>query len=203
MKVKEAYITFVVLALLSAIPGFIFPQQTISAWANSHHNPLLDILFSFYSSLGEATGIILALIIILLRDARFFFYFAFALLLQALMVSFFKHWLFADALRPWWELKEQMHVAEGIFINKHHSFPSGHTATAFCVFGFLSFSSKKNIGAIFWMLNAALIGYSRIYLGQHYWIDVFAGAFLGIFFSGLLTYFYFKNTHHYSLDNKL
>lgn len=203
MKVKEAYLTFVVLALLSAIPGFIFPQQTISAWVNSHHSPLLDILFSFYSSLGETTGIILALTLILLRDSRFFFYFAFALLLQALMVSFFKHWLFADALRPWWELKEKLHVAEGIFINKHHSFPSGHTATAFCVFGFLSFSSKNTLGAIFWMLNAALIGYSRIYLGQHYWIDVFAGAFFGIFFSGLLMYFYFKNTHHYSLDNKL
>jgi undecaprenyl-diphosphatase len=58
-----------------------------------------------------------------------------------------------------------------------YSFPSGHTAAAFVVAGTVGvFYSALFLPLL---LLAALIGFSRIYLGAHYPTDVLAGAFLG------------------------
>lgn len=58
------------------------------------------------------------------------------------------------------------------------SFPSGHTAAAalMAVMGINCFPQVKVIFIIF----TVLIGFSRIYNGVHYPLDVFAGAGLGI-----------------------
>jgi undecaprenyl-diphosphatase len=58
------------------------------------------------------------------------------------------------------------------------SFPSGHTAAAF--------GSAMAIGRIWpqgralWWTLAVLMGYSRIYVGHHYPIDVLGGALVGV-----------------------
>jgi undecaprenyl-diphosphatase len=57
------------------------------------------------------------------------------------------------------------------------SFPSGHATTAFAAAVALSMLVPR---MAWWALPlAALISYSRVYLGVHYWSDVLAGAALG------------------------
>lgn len=58
------------------------------------------------------------------------------------------------------------------------SFPSGHTSSSFA-FATAVFANNKKWGIGAYVL-AALIGFSRIYLGVHYFTDVLAGAVLGI-----------------------
>ncbi|TVZ57369.1 undecaprenyl-diphosphatase [Lutibacter sp. Hel_I_33_5] len=77
------------------------------------------------------------------------------------------------------------------------SFFSGHAclSTTFTVFSILLL--KKHFKLIFIMiLFPILFGYSRIYLGVHYPIDVTSGylmgTLLGILFFKLLSYFYLK-----------
>ena len=58
------------------------------------------------------------------------------------------------------------------------SFPSGHANTAFSAATLLSLE----FGGWFWLcyIPAFLVGYSRIYMGVHFPLDVAAGAAIGI-----------------------
>lgn len=60
------------------------------------------------------------------------------------------------------------------------SFPSGHTSSSFA-FATAVFANNKKWGIAAYVL-AALIGFSRIYLGVHYCTDVLAGAVVGIIY---------------------
>jgi undecaprenyl-diphosphatase len=64
------------------------------------------------------------------------------------------------------------------------SFPSGHTATAFAAATVLAYFDKKR--RFLYYTIATLIAFSRIYLGCHYFFDVFAGAVFGYLISKLI-----------------
>jgi undecaprenyl-diphosphatase len=57
------------------------------------------------------------------------------------------------------------------------SFPSGHTAAAFGAA--VSMSRMWPQARVVWWVMALLMGYSRIYLGHHYPLDVAGGAIVG------------------------
>jgi undecaprenyl-diphosphatase len=59
-----------------------------------------------------------------------------------------------------------------------HSFPSGHTATAFA--GATALSALAPRAAPAFYLLAAAIAYSRLYVGVHFPLDVLGGALIGI-----------------------
>jgi len=69
------------------------------------------------------------------------------------------------------------------------SFPSGHSTTAFAVatmLVFLTWNTKYRKFGQLSLIEAAFIGFSRIYRGVHWPTDVFAGACFGIATSCLL-----------------
>ena len=64
-------------------------------------------------------------------------------------------------------------------IDNGNSFPSGHTSIAFSTATSLALIYKKWYVAVPAFAWASGVGYSRIYLGQHYPSDVVAGALVG------------------------
>jgi undecaprenyl-diphosphatase len=59
------------------------------------------------------------------------------------------------------------------------SFPSGHAATSFACAATLARFAPRRVAVILYVL-AALIAYSRVYVGVHYPLDVIGGAVLGL-----------------------
>ena len=60
-----------------------------------------------------------------------------------------------------------------------YAFPSGHTSSAFTTATSLALTTKKWYIAVPAFAWSAGVGYSRIYLGQHYPSDVLMGALVG------------------------
>jgi undecaprenyl-diphosphatase len=57
------------------------------------------------------------------------------------------------------------------------SFPSGHAATSFAGATILAFAFPR-VAPLFYILASA-VGFSRVYLGVHYPLDIVGGAVLG------------------------
>ena len=78
-----------------------------------------------------------------------------------------------------WIVGSKRPTDDGLVAIPHsHSFPSGHTATAFAAATVLSALVPRAAPAFY--VLAAAIGYSRLYVGVHWPLDVVAGAVIGV-----------------------
>ena len=71
------------------------------------------------------------------------------------------------------------------------SFPSGHTTSTCAVLFALIFKYKNKLLTIVLAICCFLVGFSRIYVGVHYPLDILAGAIVGIS-SAYLVYRYWE-----------
>jgi membrane-associated phospholipid phosphatase len=78
---------------------------------------------------------------------------------------------------------------------KFHSFPSGHTATAFAFFGVIGFAYRRRWAWSF-LLLASVIAWSRVYINAHFFSDVLVGVVIGLFFAQLTWLNSLRLVHH-------
>ena len=78
-----------------------------------------------------------------------------------------------------------MRLVEDVEVHHYNSFPSGHTLAAFACYGFFALIVRMPLFKFVFFLIAFLVGYSRIYLSQHFLQDVIAGAALGTLVASL------------------
>lgn len=90
-----------------------------------------------------------------------------------------------------------------------HSFPSGHSTTAFALFFIFGFFVKNKKWQILFFFLALSTAFSRIYLLQHFFIDVYFGSILGVLIATIVfvsinssNIFGFQNWKHKKLGLK-
>ena len=71
-------------------------------------------------------------------------------------------------------------IVEGVDLHSTLSMPSGHTSAVFAFCFSLALFCPKWWQKMLCLLIAILVGYSRIYLSQHFLADVLAGSIVGI-----------------------
>lgn len=65
---------------------------------------------------------------------------------------------------------------------KHHSFPSGHSAGAGLLFAFVAYywQERYKFGGLVAALLGISIAYSRVYIGVHFVGDILVGSLIGV-----------------------
>ena len=144
---------------------------------NQHcHFKVLDYIMRFFTFIGGWTGSIgvcLAIMLFLRHEVPSSRVLG-AIFLAQIITQMIK--TVSGRLRPHMTLP-QVNILQKLMLYGP-SFPSAHTATvtawATVVALFLPFT------CIWLMITCFMVGLSRVYLGLHYPIDVFVGAFIGI-----------------------
>lgn len=157
---------------------------------NGLNSPSGDLFFRYFTHLGD--GLIwlplLAYVFFYKRDFLVTLLVAFAVC--TLLTQFCKWVIFADALRPFGALKDQVRKVPGVDTHSTSSFPSGHTSIAFTYAMLMAYLVERRIATMIFPLIAFFVGYSRVYLAQHFVTDVLAGIIVGMASAFLALLFY-------------
>lgn len=154
----------------------------------AYHSSASDFIFKYITHLGDGLVAVFSVVLLFTLQKRFWaLYFLVGYAFSGLVAQLFKQLL--PMLRPkgfFEQMGEKVREIEGITVHTQNSFPSGHTTTAFLLATMICLAGGKRWSYLA-LLLAILVGYSRVYLSQHFPVDVLAGAFLGTL-SALLVY---------------
>lgn len=196
---------FVYLAVL-AVLGYILLHHgkvqihlVINAWVG---NPFWDNFFKYITHIGDgvlAFAVIFALLFVSVRKSA---YILVSYLAAAVISSVLKYMIYPNTFRPHSTFGYFIHdvklvEVEGVEMASIRSFPSGHALSSFALFFCLMFMTKNQALKALFFLLAFVSSFSRLYLSQHWLIDVYVGSIIGVGFS-LLFYFVFYNTPRFA-----
>lgn len=183
MKKSGVFLSlYAVFVLVMLVLVSVNDKADLQLWLTSSHSAFADRFFHYYTYLGDWIPFAVAAIL-LFRSFRVAGFIVVSQLISGLFSRLIKTlW---NEPRPLLYFKEhypniQLHQVAGEHINMIRSFPSGHTITAFAFFMALTFFTKNRAWQVLYFLLAVLVGFSRIYLQQHFTIDVLVGSLVGV-----------------------
>ncbi len=184
------YILFVTTFLALII---INSKADLHLWLTSFNSPVADVFFRFYTEIGGSFPYI-ALVVILFYRYRPAIFILITQMVTGLLSQMIKQSM--NEPRPLRYFAEnfpnvQLHQVANVHLHSNYSFPSGHTITAFTFFLALAFFTKRPALHFLYFVLAFLVGFSRIYLSQHFALDVLAGSLIAVAVT-VSWHFYFK-----------
>ena len=192
------------LALILAIALLVVPKAELHLALCQPHTPFLDAIVPVFSDLVDWLPY-LCVVLLLFYRAGWATMLASNLLLSTLIVQPIKHIIHAPRPLTWFadNMPEiTLPLVEGVRMNLWLSFPSGHTTTFFVLFFTVSIilcaenCKGKYVLSFICFLCASFGAYTRIYLSQHFALDVFAGILIAVCSTMVLYFFLVKRTQN-------
>ena len=168
----------ITLILLSIVVG----KNELFLILNGNLGSIGDFIFKYATYLGD--GIIwipVGIWVLIYHRQKWVLLFS-LIIISTAFVNMGKYVLLPEEPRPYAaiENKTAIHTVSGVDIHTIYSFPSGHTTTAFSVYLLLLLLTDSSVLLVVGLLLAAMAGYSRIYLAQHFPLDVGAGMITAV-----------------------
>ena len=173
-----------------------FDQSVILFFSENVGNPTLDLIMQYVTESGEAVWMLAFAILILIirKTRRIGITLMILIVLSLLLTGYIKCGVDRD--RPDFEYGGApfpVPISQDTFAlfcegGYDASFPSGHAARSMIfaiIFGYV-LSERFPRGAYLVLLYPAMISLSRIYVLQHYPMDVIGGAIIGIMLAGVM-----------------
>lgn len=180
----------VFLAFIAVVGSILLTKEKLEAhlWINHYYSDFFDYFFFYTTQIIEGKmAITILILVMLIKDFKSGLLILIAACFTSLMITGGLKPLFGH-MRPIVHLPNLRLLPEFFHLKQNiaNSFPSGHTTMGFTVFASLSIMAKnKNWGYLFGIL-AAIVGFSRVYLSQHFFEDIFVGAIIGTLGSFLI-----------------
>ncbi len=180
------FLTTLLLLVLSGVFYLVLSKTGSFLAINGLRHPWANEFFINYTFMGDGLFVIgLVVWFFFRKQKKLAANVLSAFLLSGVVVQLIKNLVYAPRPKLFFEAGQYLHCIDGVTLSNSSSFPSGHTASAFALAMVLAMHYKNNLLGVLLALGAALAGYSRIYLAQHFLGDVWLGALLGIVFGAI------------------
>jgi membrane-associated phospholipid phosphatase len=180
---------FSIYIVAGAFSFLFYVQGKEILYVNEIHTPFSNIVFARITQLVEVSSLVILGLLLLCWRVKYLIVYLIDLLTVTIVVRTLKLAFFADRIRPalFFGPEHKLNFVQGVDILQYYSFPSGHTTAAFALCFLLAIYIKRTWASMVLLVVAMLVGISRIYLMEHFWIDVYFGSLLGILIT-LLVY---------------
>jgi membrane-associated phospholipid phosphatase len=170
--------------MLFMIMGFVvlnvIGKETLFWYLNQQHSHTGDLFFRYFTHVGDGFFMLAGGVIFLgLGKRKLGIMILIAFVVSGLLAQGIKKYKPEPRPGRYFAEIDRIHKVQDQPLTGNNSFPSGHTTTAFAFFAMLAFVTQNKGLQVFYFLCALLVGYSRIYLGQHFFKDVYVGAMVG------------------------
>ncbi|MDP1725745.1 MAG: phosphatase PAP2 family protein [Bacteroidota bacterium] len=170
-----------------------YNQIQISLWVNSLHSNFLDITSKYGTYAGDGLFSVFISLLLFRFNKKLAVCIMLSYLISAGFTQLLKHLIFHELTRPILHLDagtlKSIHFVDGVELNYQNSFPSGHATSAFALLSTFVLFMKSDYLKVFFLFLASYIAFTRVYLLQHFLIDVFTGSLIGTLTAFLVYYF--------------
>jgi membrane-associated phospholipid phosphatase len=177
-----AFVLATIIAIGTGVFILVLGKNGSFQFINSNHHPVADQFFKYFTHYGDGMMWVPLGLYCFFYRRKYFIAVIAGVVISTLIAQVLKRVVFPDELRPISYLSETfpVHIIDGVTMRKAHSFPSGHTTTAFAMALIMAYIINRRSWSILLPLLAMLAGYSRVYLAQHFPTDLFGGMCIGI-----------------------
>jgi undecaprenyl-diphosphatase len=167
------FVVIITFSLFLTCRNIVSADESLFLNISSSWNPSFDPLFRALTELGSfAFWFVIVFVLWIFGKRTLATYLLVAILIHIAIGGSVKYII--DRPRPF----EVFPDAFALYNPADPSFPSGHTEGTFAAAAVLGLRSKKLLAPL--SLLAVFVGFSRLYIGVHFPLDVISGAVFGV-----------------------
>jgi membrane-associated phospholipid phosphatase len=180
-QVRVLFIPYLIILSVCLVIAVTYSKSQIYFTVNSWHFAAGDVFFAIWTNMGDGITCVIITLLLLLFNYRKSFIMGTSYIITSIIAQVLKR--IVNSPRPVLYFKAEhskMYLVKGVYMLETMSFPSGHTISAFSAAVVLTYITPKKAWGILFLVLAILVGYSRMYLSEHFYEDVVGGSVLGV-----------------------